>query len=315
MTEPITSNRKPWVETFFIGILIPVFISYIIPCWRFQNGLDDSINELVAQESWQMIITDFIYLFLFTGILFTSSLYLIKRILDESILLSLLLGLLLTGTALVLYIQRELLQFSVVYEGNRALYSIAFLFYGCLLFYRLVQTTKWELGTKEVAVVGLLIAMNIALSRVGITTPVVRVTFAFLPTALIAMLFGPWVGGIAAGFSDLLSFLIAGGSGAFFPGFTVSALLTGFIYGLFIHKKDVTLKRVILVEIFIALFIHIGLNTIWIYILTQNPLAVILPLRLIQNAVTIVVRVMSVWFIARNKQLKRVYMKYSTAKS
>ncbi|GAA0363443.1 hypothetical protein GCM10008932_14850 [Alkalibacterium iburiense] len=315
MTQSPTNNRKTWIETLVIGVLVPALISFIIPYWRSQNGLNDGVTDAVAQESWQMILTDFFYLFLFTGVLFVSTLHLIKRILDENVLLTLLLGVLITGTAFVLYIQREILQFSVVYEGNRVLYSIAFLFYSCLLLYRFIQTTRFELDTKEIAVVGLLIAMNIALGRIGISTPVVRVTFAFLPTALIAMLFGPWVGGIAAAFSDLLSFLIAGGSGAFFPGFTVSAFLTGFIYGLIIHKKTLTLKRIILAEVIIAVFIHIGLNTIWIYILTQNPLAVILPPRLIQNAVTIVVRVMSVWFISKNKQLKRVYMKYSTAKS
>ncbi|MCC5895356.1 MAG: folate family ECF transporter S component [Alkalibacterium sp.] len=177
--------------------------------------------------------------------------------------------------------------------------------------------SQWRLGnrTKGIAIVGLLVAMNITLGRIGITTPVVRITFAFLPTALIGMLFGPWVGGVAAVLADLLGFIIGGGVGGFFPGFTLSAFLTGLVYGLFLHKKNVSLKRIIMAEAVIALFINLTLNTIWLRILTQNPVAVLLPPRLIQNAVMIVVRIFTVRFIANNKQLRRVYMKYSTARS
>ncbi|WP_225743109.1 folate family ECF transporter S component [Marinilactibacillus sp. Marseille-P9653] len=176
------------------------------------------------------------------------------------------------------------------------------------------KQSNWKIGTIGLAIVGVLIAMNLALSRVGITTPVIRITFAFLPIALIGILFGPFVAGISAALADLLAFVLLGGAGTLFPGFTLSALLTGLAYGLFLHKKDIRLRNIIAVEVVIALFIHIVLNTTWVFILTGNPLAVILPPRLIQNAVTLVVRVLAIWFLTNNKQLRNVYRKYSTAK-
>ncbi|MCC5889501.1 MAG: folate family ECF transporter S component [Alkalibacterium sp.] len=188
--------------------------------------------------------------------------------------------------------------------------------YAWLLIYRTVRLSEWQLGnhTRGIAIVGLLVAMNITLGRIGITTPVVRITFAFLPTALIGLLFGPWVAGVAAVLADLLGFIVGGGVGGFFPGFTLSAFLTGLIYGVFLHKRKVSTKRVIMAEVVIAVFVNLTLNTLWLRILTQNPIAVLLPPRLIQNAVMIVVRVFTVRFIANNKQLRRVYMKYSTAR-
>ncbi|MDZ7834583.1 MAG: folate family ECF transporter S component [Alkalibacterium sp.] len=101
---------------------------------------------------------------------------------------------------------------------------------------------------------------------------------------MIGILFGPWVGGVAAALSDILGFIIGGGVGGFFPGFTLSAFLSGLAYGVFLHKKKVTKKRVFMAVAFNTLFVNLTLNTLWLYILTQNPIAVILPPRLVQNA-------------------------------
>ncbi|GEQ32385.1 MULTISPECIES: folate family ECF transporter S component [Marinilactibacillus] len=174
--------------------------------------------------------------------------------------------------------------------------------------------SNWKIGTRELAIVGVLIAMNLALSRVGVSTPIVRITFSYLPIALIGILFGPFIAGISAALADILAFMVGGGAGGFFPGFTLSALLGGVAYGIFLHKKEIHLWRVVAVEAFIAIFINLTLNTLWISIITENPIAVILPPRLIQNAVTIVVRILTIWFLVNNKQLRSVYQKYSTAK-
>lgn len=314
---PHTDDRQnAFLQYIFIGVLTPFFVSFVIPYLRMQIGTDSLAYSLGQTGNWQMTLTDSILLFFFTGILFGLGLFVARKMHEESILISLLLGLLVTGAAYVLFLQRELLQINLVYEGSGVIYGIAFLFYAWLLIYRALNLSQWRLGnrTKGIAIVGLLVAMNITLGRIGITTPVVRITFAFLPTALIGLLFGPWVGGVAAVLADLLGFVVGGGVGGFFPGFTLSAFLTGLTYGVFLHKREVSTKRIIMAELFIALFINLTLNTIWLRILTQNPIAVILPPRLIQNAVTIVVRVLTIRFIVSNKQLRRVYMKYSTAR-
>lgn len=315
---PHTDNRQnAFLQYFFIGLLTPLLVSFVIPYLRTQIGSDEVEYVLGQTSNWQMVLIDSVFLFFLMGILFSLGLYVIKKLHEESILISLLLGFLITGAAYILFLQHEILQIELIYEGSGVIYGISFLFYAWLLIYRAVRLSQWRLGnkTKGIAIVGLLIAMNITLGRIGITTPVVRITFAFLPTALIGMIFGPWVGGVAAVLADLLGFIIGGGVGGFFPGFTLSAFLTGLVYGVFIYKRNVSTKRIIMAEAVIALFINLTLNTIWLRILTQNPVAVLLPPRLIQNAIMIGVRIFTIRFIVNNRQLRRVFMKYSTARS
>lgn len=317
MTETTNKpiERKVQWDYALIGLIAPLLLSLVIPFLRSRNGTLGAQYFLDQYENWEMVLTDSVYLFIFTGILFLLGLHVYRHFKKESTLIALLVGFLFTGSAYFLFLQNQLLDLQGIFEGNGVLYGIAFLFYGWMLLFRVLSLSKWELGTKGIAIVGVLMAMSIAIGRLGITTPVVRITFSFLPTALIGILFGPWVGGVAAALGDILGFIIGGGVGGFFPGFTLSAFLSGLSYGIFLHKKKITKKRVFMAVAFNTLFVNLTLNTIWIYILTQNPIAVILPPRLLQNAVMSVVRFLSIWFIANNKQLRRVYMKYSTAKS
>ncbi|SFC73227.1 ECF transporter S component, folate family [Alkalibacterium subtropicum] len=313
--QPVAHNTK-W-DYALIGIIAPLLLSFVIPFLRSGNGAPGAKHFTDQYENWEMVLADSVYLFVFTGILFSLGIYVFKRLNRESTLIGLLIGLLLTGGAYFLFLQNEILglQGMGIFEGNGVMYGIVFLFYGWMLLFRVLSLSKWDLDTRGIAIVGVLMAMAIALGRVGITTPIVRITFSFLPTALIGILFGPWVAGVAAALGDILGFIIGGGVGGFFPGFTLSAFLGGVSYGVFLHKKKVTKKRVLMAVAFNTLFVNLTLNTLWLYILTQNPLAVLLPPRLLQNAVMSVVRFLSIWFIANNKQLRRVYMKYSTAKS
>ncbi|WP_423190112.1 folate family ECF transporter S component [Alkalibacterium sp. f15] len=307
-------RKLPW-DYAIIGVIAPLLLSLVIPFLRSQNGTNGAHYFVGQYENWKMVLIDAVYLFVFTGILFSLGIYVYGRLKRESTLISLLIGFLLTGAAYFLFLQNEVLEIQGIFAGNGVIYGIVFLFYGWMLLFRMLSLSKWELDTKGIAIVGILMAMTIALGKIGIMTPIVRITFSFLPTALIGLLFGPWVGGVAAALSDILGFIIGGGVGGFFPGFTLSAFLSGLSYGVFLHKKKVTKKRVFMAVAFNTLFVNLMLNTLWLHILTQNPIAVLLPPRLIQNAVTSVIHFLSIWFIANNKQLRKVYMKYSTAKS
>ncbi|GEN50300.1 folate family ECF transporter S component [Alkalibacterium pelagium] len=314
---PHTGRRQnKWFHYGFIGLAGPLCLAFLIPFARSQSGMGGLNQLLDGTGDLQTILTDMLFLAFFTGLLLLISVAVSRQLEEESMLISLLLGLLITGAPFLLFLQRELLQINLVYEDNGLIYGIAFLYYIWLLVFRAVRLSRWTMKNRTlgIAIVGLLVAMNITLGMVGITTPVVRITFAFLPTALIGMLFGPWIGGFGAVLADILGFIIGPGVGGFFPGFTLSAFLTGLIYGLFLHKRDVTLKRIVMAEVLIALFVNLTLNTIWLHILTQNPIAVLLPPRLIQNAVMVVVRIATVRFFAGNKQMKKTYAKFSTAR-
>src|SRR5665647_1580567 len=80
--------------------------------------------------------------------------------------------------------------------------------------------------------IGLFIALEIILTRfLSINTPFIRIGFGFLPVAMLGIMYGPVWAGISYAIGDVLGMLIFP-SGAFFPGFTLSAALTGIAFGI-----------------------------------------------------------------------------------
>lgn len=84
----------------------------------------------------------------------------------------------------------------------------------------------------------LLIALQVVLSRwLSFQTWNLKIGFSFVPVVLAARLFGPVQAMLVYGIGDVVGTLLFP-VGAYFPGFTVSAMLSGLIYGLFLYKKN-----------------------------------------------------------------------------
>ncbi|WP_243108587.1 folate family ECF transporter S component [Clostridium rectalis] len=149
--------------------------------------------------------------------------------------------------------------------------------------------------TKKMVIVSLLIALQVVLTRfLGIETPIVRISFGFLPLSICAAIFGPVVGAIAAVAADIIGMLVFP-KGAYFPGFTLSAALSGFIYGFFLHRKPKSLLSIILAAVCVTLFVNLGLNTLWLSMITKNAVyAVILP-RIVKNLVELPIRISMIY--------------------
>ena len=138
-----------------------------------------------------------------------------------------------------------------------------------------------KLNTRMIAMIGLFVAIEVVLSRfLSINTPFVKIGFAFVPCALCAMLlgFGPTV--MLEVVADLLGATLFP-SGAFFPGFTLTAALRGASYGLLLHKKQ-TPVRILLVVLFNQLVLGLMVNTLWISILYGSPFWALVVTRLAQ---------------------------------
>ncbi|MCX6064015.1 MAG: folate family ECF transporter S component [Caldiserica bacterium] len=140
-------------------------------------------------------------------------------------------------------------------------------------------------SVSTVSVAGMLVAISIVLSflRVVISS-VLEISFAFLPLAAGGLLYGPVVGGIMGILSDVLGYFIRP-NGPFFPGFTLNALISGLLYGLFLYKKPVTLKRVIIVNALITILINLLLNSLWLSMMYGKAFVVLLTARIVKNVV------------------------------
>ncbi len=91
---------------------------------------------------------------------------------------------------------------------------------------------------KSVVTAGLLVAVHTVMAVfLSITvTQSLRISISFLANVVTGALFGPIVGMVCGGVGDVVQYLIKP-TGAYFPGFTISAMLSGFIYGTAFYYK------------------------------------------------------------------------------
>lgn len=165
---------------------------------------------------------------------------------------------------------------------------------------------------KKLILAGLLLATTIVLNRfLSIKTPILVISFSYIPIMLSAVMLGPWYTMLIAGFADLIGALLFP-FGAYFVGYTISAVISGLIYGLFLYrKKEFSNKsfilRLILSTLIVLIVCNCLLNTIWIYITTKEALFAILPTRLLKQLIMLPIQVVSIYFIDLGLRKLKVY--------
>ena len=144
-----------------------------------------------------------------------------------------------------------------------------------------------KFDVKKLIQISLLIAIEVILTRFcSINTPIVRIGFGFLPIAIIAMMYGPLSAGISYAIGDILGMILFP-TGSFFPGFTLTAFLTGVVYGVFLYNKPKTWPRIIGAVLTVCLVLNLGLDTLWLSILMGQGYIALLPTRIMKAALMI----------------------------
>lgn len=151
-------------------------------------------------------------------------------------------------------------------------------------------------SVNQIVIMGVLIAMDVILTRfLSIQTPVTRIGFSFVARVIAAIVLGPLSAAAAAGIADFVG-MIAFPSGTYFPGFTLTAIMFGLIYGLFLHKK-VTPVRIVGAVVTSQIVCSLGLNTLWLTMMTGSSFAALLSTRLIQALVTGAVQIATIFVL------------------
>lgn len=154
-----------------------------------------------------------------------------------------------------------------------------------------------KLSAKKIAYYGLLIALNIVLSRVGSIriggggVEIARIGFGGYPIIFAGIVFGPVAGGIVGAVGDVIGHFMSP-MGPYMPHFTLSAALTGVIPGLvLIRCKDKECKTSFW-KLLLAIAIGQVITSIamWAYFMKTLfgiPLITILPTRIISQLINI----------------------------
>lgn len=154
-----------------------------------------------------------------------------------------------------------------------------------------------KMSVKSVSIIGILVAMEIILARLSIHTWNIKIGFSFVPVVVAAIFYGPIAAGLVAAIGDVIGVVLFP-VGAFFPGFTLTAFLTGIVFGLFFQKKVTvlhTIASVLIVQVLISQF----LNTYWISFLYGSPYWPLFYTRIYQTAAMSVVQAVCILVIAK----------------
>ena len=157
-----------------------------------------------------------------------------------------------------------------------------------------------------IAYLGSLVALEIILSRfLSFNAWNIKIGFNFVPIVVAALLFGPMPAGIVAAMGDFLGAILFP-IGAYFPGFTAIAFLTGIVFGVFLYKKQSAARTFCAVVINQLVFSFL-LNSLWISILYGSPYLPLLATRIIQCAVLGPVQFITITFIIQGLVTRMKY--------
>ncbi len=173
------------------------------------------------------------------------------------------------------------------------------------------RSLRWSAAkTKKIVILGVLLAMEIVLSRfLSISTPVLKIGFNFVPIVVVAIAYGPLYSAILAGLGDFIGALLFP-IGPYFPGFTLSAFITGLVFGIMLYKhplkpwrkseKEGAAKvmdyvrlavsrwwRAVLGPVIIGIVVTLLLDPLWLMLLYDKAFMALIPARLIKLAVMV----------------------------
>lgn len=181
--------------------------------------------------------------------------------------------------------------------------------------------------TKKLVLSALLLSLTIVFSRfLSFKTNILVVSFTFVPIMISAIYLGPKYSSVIAALADLIgALLFPFGTGTYFPGFTLSAFLTGLVYGLFLHKKGYTesdenndevireidsgfISKLIISSIIVLGLIDILLSSVWLNMTVGKSYTAILSVRTILKLIMLPIQVVVIFLL--EKVLTPLFKKY-----
>lgn len=167
-----------------------------------------------------------------------------------------------------------------------------------------------RLQTAQVALLGILMALEIVIGRFTLGTATIKFGFTFIVIGLIAKWFGPYWGMLAAFPVDFISTLLNGYS--YFWGFALSALVTAAIFGFaFYDHQKLNWWRITIAILVQLLLVNALMNTLWLVIMGSvhgtSAIQTLIWVRAIKQVITAPFQIVILYFFLNNRSLE--YMK------
>lgn len=159
----------------------------------------------------------------------------------------------------------------------------------------------------KIAFAGMFIALNIILTRffsqmiyIG-GLQAIRLSFGEIPLILGGIVLGPVYGAISGALADLIGYPI-NAQGAYFPGFTLTAALSGLLPGLMskLVKKEWTWLTLSIVVSITTVITSLLLNTLWLNIMISKAYIALLPPRILASLILIPIYVVVIKLLLKH---------------
>lgn len=140
-------------------------------------------------------------------------------------------------------------------------------------------------NTKYLALMAAFIAMKIVVGLIRIPVgPNLRISITFILVALEASIIGPAAGIVSGALTDTLSFIIFP-DGAYFPGYTLTAMCGELIYALFLYQRKITVLRLGLAKFLNNYLVNVMMGSLWSAMLYDRAFVYYAASSLIKNTV------------------------------
>lgn len=164
--------------------------------------------------------------------------------------------------------------------------------------------------TKKLAASALLITLDVVLTRIlAINTPLMKIGLGFAPVALCALLFGPWWAGLVAALGDIVGSLLLP-TGAYFPGFTLTAAGTGILFGLCLYRRGKALWPPLVAAGLNCLLISWLANTAMIAFISGAAFSGLLAARAVQLAVMLPVQALVLIWLTHSATVQKLLVQF-----
>jgi len=119
------------------------------------------------------------------------------------------------------------------------------------------------MAVRKITTCAILAAIGVVLAELvpAVKTPIIQISFYFVPIVLAAIMYGPAYSTIIAILIDVVGTLMFG-VGAFNPIFTVAAAINGFLFGIILYRKNEMSFGSTIVNAVISAFINATLITL-----------------------------------------------------
>ena len=148
---------------------------------------------------------------------------------------------------------------------------------------------------KSLVMLSMLLACHVVLGFFQLQlTDFIRISFAALPIGVAGMLYGPTAALLLGALGDPIKYLVSP-TGPFFPGFTLSAAVTGLLFGLLLYgmhrdfdpcrkKRGIAILRIAVAQLLNTLIVDLLLHSLWLTCLYGTPMEALLPMRALKCA-------------------------------